>query len=306
VIVSHALCEYEAVDIGIHFLNFTNPAGDSAISPLLAQTAKAADEAGFALFTVMDHYFQMDRVWPAENPMLEGYAALAFAAAHTSRIQLATLVTGVTYRHPGLLAKTVTTLDVLSEGRAMLGIGAAWYEREHLGLGVPFPPLAERFERLEEALQICLQMWSDNDGPYQGRHYQLAETLNRPRPVGRPRPPILIGGSGERKTLRLVAKYADACNIPIVEIDEIGRKIEVLRRHCDREGRDFNDIRITVQGGPPDPVEDPDAFLRRAEKLATFGVQHIHVRAPQPDPAGFIARVTDAILPRLAAIEPSR
>ena len=300
------LCEYGGVDIGIHFLNFTNPGGDAAISPLLARTAKAADEAGFALFTVMDHYFQMDRVWPADNPMLEGYTALAFAAAHTSRIQLATMVTGVTYRHPGLLAKTVTTLDVLSEGRAMLGIGAAWYEREHLGLGVPFPPLAERFERLEEALRICLQMWSDNDGPYQGRHYQLAETLNRPRPIGRPRPPILIGGSGERKTLRLVAKYADACNITVPEVDEIGRKIEVLRRHCDREGRDFNDIRVTVQGGPSDPAEDPDGFLRRAEQLAAFGVRHIHVRAPQPDPVGFVAKVSDTVLPRLAAIVPVR
>jgi F420-dependent oxidoreductase-like protein len=294
------------VDLGIHFLNFTNPGGDTAIAPLLAQTAKAADEAGFALFTVMDHYFQMDRVWPADNPMLEAYTALGFAAAHTSRIRLATLVTGVTYRHPGLLAKAVTTLDVLSEGRAMLGIGAAWYEREHLGLGVPFPPLAERFERLEEALQICLQMWSDNDGPYQGRYYQLAETLNQPRPIGRARPPVLVGGSGERKTLRLVARYADACNIHVVEVDEIGRKIEVLRRHCDREGRDFNDIRITVQGGPSDPTGDPDGFLRRAEQLAAFGVQHIHVRAPQPDPVGFVAKVSDSVLARLTEIEPAR
>ena len=294
------------MDIGIHFLNFTNPGGDAAIPRLLAQTAKAADEAGFALFTVMDHYFQMDRVWPADNPMLEAYSALGFAAAHTSRIQLATLVTGVTYRHPGLLAKAVTTLDVLSEGRAMLGIGAAWYEREHLGLGVPFPPLAERFERLEEALQICLQMWSDNDGPYHGRYYQLAETLNRPRPIGRQRPPILVGGSGERKTLRLVAKYADACNIHVPEVEEIGRKIEVLRRHCDREGRDFNNIRITVQGGPSNPAEDPDGFLRHAEQLAGFGVAHIHVRAPQPDPVGFVAKVSDSVLPRLAEIEPAR
>src|SRR5262249_48701758 len=151
------------------------------------------------------------------------------------------------------------------EGRAILGIGAAWYEREHLGLGVPYPPIAERFERLEEALQICLQMWSDNDGPYQGRHYQLAETLNRPRPVGRARPPILIGGSGERKTLRLVAKYADACNFFGAEPEEIAHKIDVLRRHCDREGRDFNDIWITVQNGPLDPAEDPDGWLRYAE-----------------------------------------
>lgn len=293
------------MDIGIHFLNFTNPGGDGVIAPLLAQTAKAADEAGFALFTVMDHYFQMDRVWPADNPMLEGYSALAFVAANTSRIQLATLVTGVTYRHPGLLAKTVTTLDVLSAGRALLGIGAAWYEREHRGLGVPFPPLAERFERLEETLQICLQMWSDNDGPYQGTHYQLAETLNRPRPLRRPRPPILIGGNGERKTLRLVAKYADACNLMVDDVDGARRKIDVLRAHCDREGRDFDSIRITMQSGI-DPVEEPDEFLRRAEALAALGVQHLHLRAQQPDPVGYVGRVADAVLPRLREIEPAR
>jgi F420-dependent oxidoreductase-like protein len=292
------------MDIGIHFLNFTNPGGDAVIAPLLADTAKAADEAGFALFTVMDHFFQMDRVWPADNPMLEGYTALGFAAAHTSRIRLATMVTGVTYRHPGVLAKTVTTLDVLSGGRAMLGIGAAWYEREHDGLGVPFPPLAQRFERLEEALQICLQMWSDNDGPYQGTHYQLAETLNRPRPLGRPRPQILIGGGGERKTLRLVAKYADACNFLANDLDEVRRKIDVLRGHCDREGRDIRDITITVQN-TIDPVQDPDGFLRRAEGLAALGVHHLHLRAAQPDPVGFVGQVADTVLPRLREIEPA-
>ncbi|BCB77847.1 hypothetical protein Pflav_042570 [Phytohabitans flavus] len=187
------------MDVGIHFLNFTNPGGDAVIAPLLADTAKAADDAGFALFTVMDHFFQMERVWPAENPMLEGYTALGYVAALTSRIELATLVTGVTYRHPGLLAKTVTTLDVLSGGRAILGLGAAWYEREHNGLGVPFPPLKERFERLEETLRICLQMWSDDDGAYAGRHYTLAETLNRPRSLQRPRPQILVGATASRR-----------------------------------------------------------------------------------------------------------
>jgi F420-dependent oxidoreductase-like protein len=293
------------VDVGIHFLNFTNPGGDAVIAPLLAQTAKAADEGGFALFTVMDHFFQMEQVWPAENPMLEGYSALAFVAAHTSRVELATLVTGVTYRHPGLLAKTVTTLDALSGGRAILGIGAAWYEREHLGLGVPYPPLAERFERLEEAIQICLQMWSDNDGAYQGRHYTLAETLNRPRPLRRPRPPILIGGNGEKKTLRLVARYADACNLTTAEVDEVRHKIEVLRRHCDREGRDIGDIRITVQNRV-DPIEDRDGFLRRAEALAALGVRHLHMRAPQPDPVGFVARVVETVKEPLSQIEPAK
>ncbi|BCB91102.1 LLM class F420-dependent oxidoreductase [Phytohabitans suffuscus] len=293
------------MDVGIHFLNFTNPGGDAVIAPLLADTAKAAEEGGFALFTVMDHFFQMEQVWPAENPMLEGYSALAWVAAHTSRVELATLVTGVTYRHPGLLAKTVTTLDVLSGGRAMLGIGAAWYEREHRGLGVPFPPLAERFERLEEALRICLQMWSGDDGAYAGRHYALAETLNRPRPLHRPRPPILIGGNGEQKTLRLVARYADACNFTVNEPDVVRHKVDVLRRHCEREGRDIGDIRITVQNSV-DPVRDPDGFLRRAEELAALGVRHLHLRAPQPDPVGFVARVVDSVKAPLAQIEPAK
>ncbi len=289
------------MDIGIHFPNFTNPGGDAAIAPVLADTAKAADDAGFALFTVMDHYFQMDAVWPADNPMLECYTALGFVAAHTSRIELATLVTGVTYRHPGLLAKAVTTLDVLSGGRALLGIGAAWYEREHRGLGVPFPQLAERYERLEETLQICLQMWSDNDGPYQGRHYQLGETLNRPRPLGRAHPPILIGGNGVRKTLRLVAKYGDVCNLISRDVDDVRHRIDALREHCDREGRDIGTIRITALSWL-DPIEDPDAFLRGAEALAAMGVRHIHLRAPQPDPVGFVTKVADSVLPRLAEI----
>jgi F420-dependent oxidoreductase-like protein len=176
----------------------------------------------------MDHWFQMEQMWPAEEPMLEGYTTLGFVAGKTERLRLRLLVTGVTYRYPGLLAKTVTTLDVLSGGRAELGIGAAWYEREHRGLGVPFPPLAERFERLEEALQICLQMWSDDNGPYDGKHYQLAETLCSPAPVSSPRPRILIGGSGERKTLRLVATYADACNL-FGDGPVIAHKVEVLR-----------------------------------------------------------------------------
>jgi F420-dependent oxidoreductase-like protein len=293
------------MDAGIHFLNFTNPGGDAVIAPLLADTAKVADEAGFTLFTVMDHFFQMEAVWPADEPMLEGYSALAFAAAVTSRIELATLVTGVTYRHPGLLAKTVTTLDVLSGGRAILGIGAGWYEREHRGLGVPFPPLAERFERLEEVVRICLQMWSDDDGSYTGRHYTLAETLNRPRPLRRPRPPILIGGNGEQKTLRLVATYADACNFTVNEVDEVSHKIDVLRRHCERQGRDIGDIRITVQNRI-DPISDPDGFLRHAEKLAALGVRHLHLRVSQPDPVGFVTRVAETVLPRLGEISPAR
>ena len=196
------------MQLAIHNANFTLPGGPQAIGPTLAATARAAEEGGCAKFTLMDHWFQMEQFATAQDPMLEGYTALGFLAGVTQRMTLGLLVTGVTYRHPGLLAKIVTTLDIVSGGRAQLGLGAAWYEREHNGLGVPFPPISERFERLEEALQICLQMWSDDDGPYQGRHYQLAETICQPPPIQQPRPTIMIGGGGERKTLRLVAQYA--------------------------------------------------------------------------------------------------
>ena len=187
------------------------------------------------------------------------------------------LVGGVTYRHPGLLAKTITTLDVLSEGRAELGLGAAWYEREHLGLGVPFPPLRERYERLEETLQICFQMWSDDNGPYEAAHYQLAETLCSPQPVSSPRPRVLIGGGGERKTLRLVATYADACNI-IGDVETVAHKVEVLRRHCDDVGRDFGQIEVTALIGVADDA-GPDAIVREAEALHGAGVHAIVIRA---------------------------
>src|SRR3954449_6157164 len=231
------------MQVGIHFMNFTLPGAPQSLAQTLARTARAADEGGCTWFTLMDHWFQMEHFATAYDPMLEGYTALGFAAAHTERIKLGLLVTGVTYRHPGLLAKTVTTLDVLSGGRAMLGLGAAWYEREHKGLGVPFPPTKERFERLEETLQICLQMWSDDNGPYRGTHYTLDETLCSPQPISRPHPRILIGGSGERKTLRMVAQYADACNI-IAPAADIAHKIDVLRRHCDDLGRDPNEIEV--------------------------------------------------------------
>src|SRR5689334_1633427 len=202
------------MDLDLHISRFDWAGGDDRIGPGLHDLAQRADAIGVRTLSFMDHYFQMDWMAPAEDPMLEGYTALGFVAGCTQQLRLRLLVTGVTYRHPGLLAKIVTTLDVLSGGRAELGIGAAWYEREHRGLGVPFPPTAERFERLEEALQICLQMWDDTtDAPYHGKHYHLERTQNVPPPLRRPHPPILIGGSGERKTLRLVAKYAQACNL---------------------------------------------------------------------------------------------
>ena len=233
------------MQLDLHISRFDWAGGPAGIGPGVADLTRRAEAIGVRTVSFMDHFFQMDRMAPAEDPMLEGYTALGFVAGCTERLRLRLLVTGVTYRHPGILAKTVTTLDVVSGGRAELGIGAAWYEREHLGLGVPFPPVAERFERLEEAIQICLQMWSDDNGPYEGRHYRLAETLCSPMPVSPPRPRIMIGGGGERKTLRLVAQYADACNF-FGDADEIAHKVEVLRGHCDAVGRDPADIEVTA------------------------------------------------------------
>src|SRR4051812_33019753 len=233
------------MELDLHVPRFDWAGSDAGIGPGVTDLARRAEALGIRTLSFMDHWFQMDWTAPAEDPMLEGYTALGFVAGVTSRLRLRLLVTGVTYRHPALLAKTVTTLDVLSGGRAELGVGAAWYEREHRGLGVPFPPTAERFERLEEALQICLQMWSADNGPYRAKHYELEATLCRPRPVSAPRPRIMIGGSGERKTLRLVAQYADACNI-FGDPEEVAHKVDVLRRHCDDVGRDVDEIEVTA------------------------------------------------------------
>ena len=287
--------------LAIHFPNFTLPGQPGSLAGILAATARAAEDGGCSTFTVMDHWFQMEQLATSEDPMLEGYTTLGFLAGRTERMTLGLLVTGVTYRHPGLLAKTVTTLDVLSGGRAQLGIGAAWYEREHLGLGVPFPPVSERFERLEEALQICLQMWSDDDGPYEGRYYQLAETICSPRPVRQPRPPILIGGSGEQKTLRLVARYADACNLFAPDASVVAHKLEVLDRHCDAESRDPAAIERTIIFGA-DPLADVDGFLAAMEGYASLGIGQVWVSPGGPDPAGWVADVTERVVPRLSSL----
>src|SRR5579885_719936 len=262
------------MNLDLHVSRFDWAGGPSGIGPGVADLAQRAEAIGVRTLSFMDHYFQMEWMAPAEDPMLEGYTALGFVAGRTGRLRLRLLVTGVTYRHPGLLAKIVTTLDVVSGGRAELGLGAAWYEREHKGLGVPFPPLAERFERLEETIQICLQMWSDDNGPYHGRHYQLEETLCSPMPVSRPRPRILIGGGGERKTLRLVAQYADACNL-FGGPDEVAHKLDVLRRHCDAVGRDPNEIEVTVLDRGIGPDATVDDIVGAAEALAKIGVSTI-------------------------------
>jgi F420-dependent oxidoreductase-like protein len=231
--------------VGLHIADFTWEGGPPALGARLGEVARRADEAGVDRISVMDHVWQIGHRGPPELEMLEAYTTLGFLAARTERVKLLTVVTAVVYREPGLLAKAVTTLDVLSGGRAMLGIGAAWNEEEARGLGLFFPPLAERYERLEEALRICRQMWSDDDGPFDGKHYHLGRTLNSPQSLSRPHPPILIGGSGERKTLPLVARYADACNL--FDSPELAHKLDVLREHCAAAGRDYGEIEKTVQ-----------------------------------------------------------
>ncbi|MET7959273.1 LLM class F420-dependent oxidoreductase [Micromonospora zamorensis] len=287
--------------LGLHYWNYSTPADPAAIAPTLAEAATTAEQAGVASFTVMDHFFQMDAVFAAEEPMLEAYTTLGYVAAKTQRMTLGVLVTGVMYRYPGLLAKTVSTLDVLSGGRARLGIGASWYEREQLGLGVPVVPVAERFERLEETLRICLQMWSADDGPFNGQHYQLAETINSPQPLSRPHPPIMIGGGGEKKTLLLVARYADACNLfGRGGTDDVARKLDVLRGHCAAEGRDYDTIEKTVVADRS-PLDDTDGFLAEVSAYAALGVTEVQV-TPDRHPVEFAQRLGDEVLPRLADI----
>ncbi len=261
------------MQIGVQIPDFSFPGGPDRLGADLAAVGRAADEAGFDLIAVMDHFFQIGVIGPPEREMLEAYSTLAYLAAVTSRAKLLTLVTGTVYRHPGILAKTVTTLDVLSGGRAWLGIGAAWNEEESRGLGIPFPPVAERFERLEETLQICLQMWRGDETPYEGRHYRLERPLNSPQALSRPHPPIMIGGGGERKTLRFVARYAQACNL--FPGPDLARKLDVLRAHCDAEGRDYDEITKTCYFifDPGEKGEKTAEMVDQLGNLAGMGFQ---------------------------------
>jgi F420-dependent oxidoreductase-like protein len=289
------------VKLGLHYWTYSTPSDPAQIAPTLAETARVADQAGFSTLSVMDHYFQLEYAGSATEPMLEAYTTLGYVAAGTERLTLGVLVTGVMYRHPGLLSKIVTSLDVLSGGRARLGIGASWYEREQRGLGVPVVPVAERFERLEEALQICLQMWSDHSGPFNGRHYQLAETMCFPLPISRPHPPILVGGGGERKTLLLAARYADACNVFATSPADVARKLDVLRAHCDAEGRDYDRIQKTVLAVQP-ALADVDAFVAAAAEYAALGVTEMEVM-PDRHPVEFAEQVAEKVLPSLADLD---
>ncbi|MBF6455331.1 LLM class F420-dependent oxidoreductase [Nocardia cyriacigeorgica] len=288
------------MDLGFHIPNFDIDGGPGAIAGELTRVGAAAEEAGATWLSFMDHYFQIPPTGlPAEAHMLEGYTTLGFLAAHTSSVELGLLVTGVTYRHPGLLAKIVTTLDVLSGGRAALGLGAAWFDREHHGLGVPYPPISERFERLEETLRICAQMWDPADnGPFDGKHYQLAETLCSPQPLHRPT--VLIGGGGERKTLRLVAQYGDACNLFATSPAEVEHKLDVLRRHCDDVGRDYSTIRTTIMADRSYATPATrDEFVRAMADYAKLGVDAVMAIPLTGSPAKWIDGLAP-VVPQLA------
>jgi F420-dependent oxidoreductase-like protein len=288
--------------LGLHIPDFTWPGGPAAMAGRLGEVARLAEQAGFDRVSVMDHLWQIQHLGPPEHDMLEAYTALGYLAAKTERVKLLTVVSAVVYREPGLLAKAVTTLDVLSGGRAMLGIGAGWNEEEARGLGLFFPSTAERFERLEEALQICLQMWSEDEGPFTGKHYQLARTLNSPQSLTRPHPPILIGGAGERKTLRLVARYADACNI--FDTPELAHKLQVLRDHCTREGRDYADIEKTAQTrfdlGPNG--ENVEQTIQHLRELAELGIQVGHGALVGADLLRALELMAERVIPAVAEL----
>ena len=294
------------MDVGIHVASFTWPDSPAATAATLADVARTAEQGGCGAVSVMDHFFQLDgMLGDAGEPMLEAYTTLGYLAGVTSQVDLQVLVTGITYRHPGILAKTMSTLDVLSGGRSILGIGAAWYDREHEGLGIPYPDTSERFERLEETLQIVDQMWSDDTGAFAGKHYRLAETLDSPHPVRRP--PIMIGGGGERKTLRLVAKYGDACNLfaaPQWGPDVFQHKMEVLAEHCANEGTDFDRIHKTIlyMGPPPTDAETGKVFAETMAPFADLGAKRVFLIPIGPDPAGFVRGVAEHAVEPLGAL----
>lgn len=288
--------------LGLQLADFTFTGGPRALAAGLRRIATTAEDVGFARLSVVDHVWRASD-GPPEGDMLEAYTSLGFLAACTFRVELLAWVSAVTYREPGLLVKCASTLDVLSAGRAMLGVGAGWYADEAHGLGLRFPPTAERFERLEEALQICLQMWSPDDGRYLGRHYTLERTLNVPQPLQRPHPPILVAGDGEQKTLRLVAQYAQACNL--VDTPRLAHKLDVLRRHCDAVGRDYDDIEKTVLipkadvGARGERVGELLGTLRR---LAGMGISYVHCKVPRTSDITPLELFGDLVIPEAATL----
>jgi F420-dependent oxidoreductase-like protein len=293
------------VKIGLQINRFDWPGGTTAIGPTLARIVRSADDAGFDSLWVMDHFFQIRGIGPAEDPMLEGWTTLGFMAANTSRARLGLMVGGVHYRLPGLWVKAATTLDVLSGGRAYLGIGAAWNQDESDALGFPMPPLGTRFEMLEDTLRIAHGMWQGERGTqesFAGARYTAGRLLNSPQAISRPRVPIMIGGGGEKKTLRLVAQYADATNV-FGGPEMIARKYAILRQHCEAVGRPYAEIerstlqntRLSATGG--EGTETPEAAAARFGALAEAGAQHVILGIGNIEQPG-----VDVLATRLAAL----
>jgi F420-dependent oxidoreductase-like protein len=296
--------------VGLQICSFTWPGGPEAIAPTLARIVRQADDVGFDSIWVMDHFFQIRSVGRVEEPMLEGMTALGFMAAHSSRARLGLMVGGVHYRYPGLWIKATTTLDVLSGGRAWLGIGAAWNEDESRSLAFPFPPLGERFEMLEETLRIAHEMWSGERGSeasIAGRHYQARRLLNSPQSLSRPRVPIMVGGGGERKTLRLVAQYADACNV-FGSPEAIARKFAILAAHCDAIGRDPTEVErstlqnVRLEGAGGRAGESPAQVVDRFGELSDAGAEHVIFELKEVHDPVHLERIGRDVLPALHAL----
>ena len=286
--------------LGLHLDDYTWRLANGAVAQVLTRIAKSAEEGGFARLSVTDHVWQTSAHGVEGDPMLEAYTTLGFLAAQTTSVELLTLVSAVTYRPPGLLAKMVTTLDVLSGGRAMLGVGAGWNEEEATGLGLDFAPNRFRFERLEEALQICLQMFSESTRPFRGRHYTLASTLNSPPPLSTPRPRILVGGGGERGTLRLAARYADACNV-YGGVDA-GHKLDVLREQCRRADREYDSIEKTaILALDPHGPGGTDGLLRRLETLRDLGFDSVLGAVPGIDSLTPLEALVSKVVPEVTS-----
>ncbi len=288
--------------IGLQIPNLTFPGGAPEFASTLKSIVQTAEKTGFYSIWVMDHFFQLGPqgiLGPAEDPMNEGYSLLSYIAGLTSKVKLGTLVTGVIYRHPGVLIKTVTTLDVLSKGRAYFGVGAAWFEREAIGLGVPFPPVKERFEQLEETLQIAKQMWSDNNGEYKGKHYILKETLCNPSPISKPYPPILIGGMGPRKTLKFVAQYADACNLFAgYGLDKVKESLSILKDHCKSFNRPFEEIeKTTLSSIYTEERPTSKEIVEHLKELQSLGIDHAIVNMQYPNELERLEVFKEEIIP---------
>jgi F420-dependent oxidoreductase-like protein len=287
--------------LGLHLDQYVWLTPEHSAADTIPQIAKVAEDVGFSRLSVTDHVWQTSAHGVESDPMLEAYTTLGFLAGHTKSVELLALVSAVTYRPPGLLAKMVTTLDVLTGGRMMLGIGAGWNEEEATGLGMEFCPLQLRFERLEEALQVCLQMFSDSTAHYRGRHYKLASTLNSPRPISRPHPKILVGGGGERRTLRLAARYADACNV--FGGPDARQKLQVLKEHCEREDRDYDEIEktailplVTGKG-----AGGADALLRQLEKLRDIGIDCVMGSVPGVESLAPLELIGAQVIPEVSS-----